>query len=68
MQQEYIFLKNIYSGDYVKNTDNLKNLEDFYSFYEYFLQVVTLLKNENFKCSLGNFLRFIAQTAMMLKI
>ena len=37
MQQEYFFLKNIYSGDYVKNTDNLKNLEGFYSSFEYFL-------------------------------
>ena len=47
VQQGYLFIKNIYSQEYIDNTDNLKTLEDFS--FEYFLGVVTLLKNENFR-------------------
>ena len=49
VQQKYLFIKNIYSQEYIENTDNLKTLEDFYGSFEYFLEVVTLLKNENFR-------------------
>ena len=48
-QQKYLFIKNIYSQEYIENTDNLKTLKDFYGSFEYFLEVVTLLKNENFR-------------------
>ena len=49
VQQKYLFIKNIYSQEYIENTDNLKTLEDFYGSFEYFLEVVTLLKNGNFR-------------------
>ena len=49
VQQGYLFIKNIYSQEYIENTDNLKTLEDFYGSFEYCLEVVTLLKNENFR-------------------
>ena len=44
VQQEYLFIKNIYSQEYIDNTDNFETLEDFYGSFEYFLEVVTLLK------------------------
>ena len=47
VQQEYLFIKNTYSQEYIDNTDNLKTLEDFYGSFEHFLEIVTLLKNEN---------------------
>ena len=44
VQQEYLFIKNIYSQEYIDNTDNFETLGDFYGLFEYFLEVVTLLK------------------------
>ena len=43
VQQEYLFLKNI-GVDKESET-----LESFYESFEYFLEILTLLKNENFK-------------------
>ena len=49
VQQGYLFIKNIYSQEYIENTDNLKTLKYFYGSFEYYLEFVTLLKNENFR-------------------
>ena len=49
MEQEYLFIKSIYSQEYIESADNLRTVEDSYSLFEYFLEVVTQLKNENFR-------------------
>lgn len=48
VQQEYLFLKNIYDPKDIKKMESLKTLEDFSDMFEYFLEVVVLLKNENY--------------------
>lgn len=44
VQQGYLFLKNIFSAKDLSEMDNLKTLEDFYDAFEFFLEVVVLLK------------------------
>ena len=48
-QQEYLFIKNIYSQEYNDNIYSQEYIDNFYGSFEYFLEVVTLLKNENVK-------------------
>ena len=48
VQQEYLFLKNIYDPKDIKKMESLKTLEDFSDMFEYFWEVVVLLKNENY--------------------
>ena len=49
VEQEYLFIKSIYSQEYIESADNLRTVEDSYSLFDYFLEVVTQLKNENFR-------------------
>ena len=48
VQQEYLFLKNIYNAEDFEKIENLKTLEDFYDVFEYFTETVVLLKGENY--------------------
>ena len=49
VEQEYLFIKSIYSQEYIESADNLRTVEDSYSLFECILEVVTQLKNENFR-------------------
>ena len=49
VEQEYLFIKSIYSQEYIESADNLRTVEDSYSLFECFLEVVTQLKKENFR-------------------
>ena len=44
VQQEHLFLRNIYSTEDLSKMDNLKTLEDFYEAFKFFLEVVVLLE------------------------
>ena len=48
VQQEYPFLKNLYSPEDIKKMDSLKTLEDFYDMFEYFLDVVVFPKDDSY--------------------
>ena len=41
-------MKNLYSPEDIKKMDSLKTLKDFYDMFEYFLEVVVLLKDYNY--------------------
>ena len=43
MQQEHLFLRNIYSQDDLLKKERLKTLEEYYRNFEYFPEVVVLL-------------------------
>ena len=43
VQQEYLFLKNIYSSEDFLKMENLKTLIDFHDTFEYFSETVVLL-------------------------
>ena len=74
VQQEHLFLKNIYSSEDFSKLENLKTLNDFYDAFEYFLETVVLLNKvticnpmiliTNKKCL--NFLRCTALSVTMV--
>ena len=43
MQQEHLFLRNIYSQDDLLKKERLKTLEEYYRNFEYFPEVAVLL-------------------------
>ena len=47
VQQEYLFLKNIYSTKDFLKIEILTILGDFYAAFEYFLEIIVLLKKSN---------------------
>ena len=44
VQQEHLFLRNIYSQDDLLKMERLKTVEDYYRNFEYFLEVAVLLE------------------------
>ena len=48
VQQEYLFLRNMYNAKDFEKMEKLKTPVDFHDVFEYFIETVVLLKDENY--------------------